>query len=133
MRKLFLDDTRNSPDNDWDVVRSYDEFVEYIETNGVPEIISFDHDLGEEHYRHYLNSCYSGCDIPYDQFEEKTGYDCAKWLVEVYKRLPEFYRVHSMNPVGALNIKFVMTAAYKHQAEEDTNQEHVDPHSHYIQ
>jgi hypothetical protein len=40
-------------------------------------------------------------------FSEKTGYDCAKWLVNFCMdnnlKLPEYY-VHSMNPVGRRNI-----------------------------
>ena len=52
--KLFLDDLRIPKDaiglvpdkhnkfyweNDWDVVKNYDEFVNYIETNGVPKFV----------------------------------------------------------------------------------------------
>src|SRR5260370_10100302 len=85
MRKLFLDDIRKPPDSTWDVVRSYDAFVAYIETNGVPDIISFDHDLAFEHYP--LNDSNLGYsqppkEIPYDRYTEKTVYDCAKWLCE---------------------------------------------------
>ena len=49
---LFLDDLRHPPlhlNRMFDVVRSYDDFVEYIETYGVPELISMDHDLDREH------------------------------------------------------------------------------------
>ncbi|WZL89785.1 cyclic-phosphate processing receiver domain-containing protein [Salinimicrobium sp. 3283s] len=53
MSKLFLDDLR-SPDMIYAksvaaafvVVRSYAEFVKYIEQNGLPYFISFDNDLG---------------------------------------------------------------------------------------
>jgi hypothetical protein len=42
-----------------------------------------------------------------DYGPEKTGYDCAKWLVEYCVehglKFPE-YVVHSMNPVGKENI-----------------------------
>lgn len=113
MRKLFLDDTRNAPDFTWDVVRSYSQFVAYIKLYGVPDVISFDHDLGIEHYDEYAVGeslrLTTGEEpvINYDKFTEKTGYDCAKWLVENGLR-PSEYRVHSMNPVGAQNIKFVM-------------------------
>jgi hypothetical protein len=41
-------------------------------------------------------------------FIEKTGYDCAKWLVEYCIEkdldLPTYY-IHSMNPAGGNNIK----------------------------
>lgn len=116
MKKLFLDDCRKSPDSSWDVVRSYIEFVSYIDKNGVPDYISFDHDLSFEHYP--LAEENPGKDIPYNQYNEKTGYDCAKWLIE-RGTLPKHYRIHSMNPAGALNIRFVMQAAYREKQLED--------------
>lgn len=82
MTKLFLDDVRDPPSLDWTVVRSFDEFVQHIERHGVPELMSLDHDLGE--------------DVP-------TGMDCAKWLVE-NRRVVHDFRVHSANPVGRANI-----------------------------
>lgn len=94
MRKLFLDDCRKAPDYTWDVVRNYDQFVAYIQLHGVPDIISFDHDLGQE------------------ESVEKTGYDCAKWLVERGLLPSKGYYVHSMNPVGKDNIDFVMQGGY---------------------
>jgi hypothetical protein len=80
--KLFLDDLRSPPDASWDVVRSYEEHVGHIESHGTPDVISFDHDLGDE--------------VP-------TGMDCAKWLVEIRRLLAEFV-VHSANPPDSLNI-----------------------------
>lgn len=116
--KIFLDDIRIPRQVysyikndiylhfDWIVVRSYEEFVKYIEQvdlNQV-EVISFDHDLADSHYE-AVNQ--SGI-IDYDLMQEKTGYDCAKWICEYcfeYKiKLPN-YLVHSMNPVGGMNIK----------------------------
>jgi hypothetical protein len=119
MRKLFLDDSRKAPDFTWDTVRSFDQFIAYIRIHGVPDIISFDHDLGDEHYAVYQDTPHVSEEKGqehYEQFTEKTGYDCAKWLVE-NNMLPEEYRVHSMNPVGALNIRFVMDAAYRRKRE----------------
>jgi len=53
MRKLFLDDVRSidmiydkSIESEFDIVRTYDEFVAYIKENGLPDFISFDNDLG---------------------------------------------------------------------------------------
>ena len=113
MRKLFLDDLRQPPDFTWDVVRSYDQFITWIKLNGVPDIISFDHDLGQEHYEFVDWSGNAiGTEIPYDKFTEKTGYDCAKWLVE-QGLLPRKYQVHSMNIVGKKNIEFIMESAYR--------------------
>lgn len=119
--KLFLDDIRNPMDcigyvnrygirpdlylGQWVVVRSYDEFVNYIEQNGLPEIISFDHDLADEHYN---DAMYEGDDSYkklYETFREKTGYDAAKWLIRFCdgKKLPQCV-CHSMNPAGRANI-----------------------------
>jgi hypothetical protein len=115
VRKLFLDDCRRAPDFTWDTVRSYKEFIAYIKFHGVTDVISFDHDLGDEHYEvvKWDGNLMEGVkEIPYDKYKEKTGYDCAKWLVE-NNLLPKEYYVHSMNVVGAMNIKFIMEAAYK--------------------
>ena len=71
-------------------VKSYDGFVEYIKVNNLPDIISFDHDLG-------IN----------DDGTEKNGKDCANFLIEYCMDnnlpLPQ-YKVHSANPVGLKNI-----------------------------
>lgn len=86
MKKLYLDDIRNPKSDGWIVVRNYEEFVQYIDKNGLPDEISFDHDLGED---------------------VKTGYDCAKWLCEYcwMNGIPiPPYNVHSANPVGRDNI-----------------------------
>ena len=119
---LFLDDIRNPEDaakytnqdiylfKMWDTVRSYNEFVSYIENNGLPVCISFDHDLADEHYtpEEYWSD-YDKSKVYQDKqhYKEKTGYDCAKWLVdyciENKCNLPK-YMCHSMNPVGKDNI-----------------------------
>jgi hypothetical protein len=91
------------PNEHWVVVRSYNELVDCINKLGLPTFVSLDHDLNDAHYSHGLR----GDNIPYDQYAEKTGYDCAKWLVDYcmkkgVKHPP--YVVHSMNPVGKQNI-----------------------------
>ena len=61
--KIFLDDTRKpydvfrntidpiyENDNEWTIVKNYEEFVDTILESGLPEIISFDHDLSQNHY-----------------------------------------------------------------------------------
>ena len=110
---LFLDDIRNPtsvvytklPSVSWITVRNYDEFVGVISQFGLPDIISFDHDLGLEHYN--VVDLSGKTKIDYAKFKEKTGYDCALWLIEYCIKsssgLPEFY-CHSMNPVGKNNI-----------------------------
>lgn len=125
--KLFLDDKR-IPENcfsyvkafgirpdvylgEWVIVKSYADFVKLIEkTETLPEVISFDHDLADEHYdiEKMEDGTYSEL---YDTFKEKTGYDAAKWLVQLcHDRgvpLPQCY-CHSMNPVGRDNINNII-------------------------
>lgn len=85
---LYLDDLRPTPEG-FERVYTYEEFVAFITEKGLPDFISFDHDLGLG----------------------KTGYDCAKWLVEYCldheNSLPEFV-VHSQNPVGKENIETLL-------------------------
>jgi hypothetical protein len=116
---LFLDDERLPQDVTWEpirrdsqytIVRSFNEFVLCIASYGVPSYVTFDHDLGDEHYGHGLNDD----EIPYDKYVKKTGYDCAKWLVNYCidnnLKFPD-YNVHSMNPVGFENIlRYIETA-----------------------
>ena len=124
--KLFLDDLRSvdmiypNPNMDeWAIVRDFHQFVNYIQRYGLPDYISFDHDLGMEHTRFYFQN--GGHESPPDplnaNFKEKTGYDAAKWLVDYCvvnnKKLPS-YRVHSANPIGAKNIRGYLENAEKH-------------------
>ena len=95
---MYLDDIRNPswtyPTEDssqWHVCRSVAQAQQLIQSQGCPNWISFDHDLGDG---------------------ELTGYDFARWLVEQDLNiagtfLPEnfSFAVHSANPVGAANIK----------------------------
>ena len=46
-RQLFIDDLRQPPSADWVVVRSFAQALAYFDSHGIPERISFDHDLGE--------------------------------------------------------------------------------------
>lgn len=123
--KIFLDDARQVSDiiktpgkgpfnvggGLWVITKSYDEFVGLISEHGLPEAISFDHDLSHEHYADQ-----GGKDgtIDYSKFKVKTGFHCAQWLVEYCKwkraKLP-LWQVHSWNVVGAKNIKKLLTVA----------------------
>lgn len=81
-------------DSKWSVVRNFDDFKKHILTYGIPEVISFDHDLGEDS---------QGSELP-------SGYDAIKWLVDFdqkYSKLPGNWqiRIHSANPVGCANIQ----------------------------
>ena len=115
MKYLFLDDERVPSDvtwvpigtgksfhesrgAPWEIVRSYDEAINWVLKNGIPNVISFDHDLGWDEQ---------------DRVIGKTGYDFARWLVEYdldTNTMPvDFsFTVHSMNPIGARNIKSLL-------------------------
>jgi hypothetical protein len=117
--KLYLDDSRECPIG-WVCVKNYDEFVSYIKLNGVPDVISFDHDLAMEHYPFY-DTASKNC-IDYDKYKEKTGYDCAKYLVE--NDLPiKFWAVHSMNPIGSQNIAGLLLNYERHLSGEPRKSE----------
>lgn len=121
---LFLDDERKPkdvtwvelPPVEWVVVKTYEHFVATIKKNGVPTTVSFDHDLGDEHYKEYSRVRETGFKEPidYNRFKSKTGYDCAKWLacLCVDKGIPiPLYYVHTMNGPGKKNIESVMESA----------------------
>jgi hypothetical protein len=129
--KLFLDDERlprdvtwiDLPLGPWVVVRSYAEFTRLIEKDGLPDHISFDHDLGLEHYQAYEKACSVPVPAPppYDSFKEKTGYHCARWLVDYcidhgWLALPS-YTIHSKNVIGEGNIE-ALFAAYTRNREQ---------------
>jgi hypothetical protein len=97
----------------WIIAKSYDEFVEIVSREGVPSMVSFDHDLSEEHWHlsHLEENLLKVGDVvilDYDVFEVKTGYHAAEWFLEycVNKRKrPEVILVHSRNPIGKKNIE----------------------------
>ncbi len=115
---LFLDDFRMPHDvgnymnpvelrslfrlQEWVIVRDYSQFVGVVNEKGMPSMISFDHDLAEEHYG--MSGFYENLGDYYLQADrEMTGYDCAKWLIEYSVnnkiKLP-IIMCHSMNPEG---------------------------------
>ena len=105
---LYLDDIRNPRrGGPWIVVRSHNDFVDFIEEYGIPEVVSFDHDLADEHYDIGAFGEWETMEELYDQFTEKTGLDSAKWLIDYCidndVALPKCY-VHSANPAGSKNI-----------------------------
>lgn len=111
--RLFLDDERFPPNTpEWYgdhvfIARSCEEAIVWIEDceMGCPSFISFDHDLGVDPKTHEVR---------------KTGYDFVNWLirrdVESYDSGNFFiprdfeFEVHSMNPVGAKNIRDALNA-----------------------
>ncbi len=107
MKKLFLDDVRTidmiydtSVEHEFDIVRTYNEFVEYIKNNGLPPFISFDNDLGLDN---------NGKVAP-------DGLAAAKWLVyESGLDLSNLrFNVHSANPVASKQISGLLNNYIKH-------------------
>ena len=107
--RLYLDDVRTPKDADWQVVRSYDEFVAHIRLHGLEnyDLMSLDHDLGDTAMSEYYNNVHPNYTLDYNNITEKTGLDCAKFLVAESMTkgipLPAIY-VHSANPIGSANI-----------------------------
>ena len=107
MTKLFLDDIRNpnniypnASEGEFNIVRTYEEFVAYINANGLTQFISFDNDLGTDE----------------DGKVAKDGLACAKWLVyESGLDLKDLqFKVHSANIVAAPQIKGLLDNYIRH-------------------
>jgi len=77
---LYLDDMRVPTLHGVDLVQNYAEFTEYLDEKGMPDLISFDHDLAREHYPSGPNE--AGQEISYSTYREKTGLDCARFIIE---------------------------------------------------
>jgi hypothetical protein len=107
--RLYLDDIRTPVDDDWILVRNYDEFVAQIKLNGLGnfEVISLDHDLGEGAMVEYYTNVKNNYMLDYNNIEERTGMDCCRYLVSESMNekipLPQIY-VHSANPIGSANM-----------------------------
>ncbi len=92
--RMFIDDERNPKRENFDVVvRSADEAIRWMEKNGCPNYISFDHDLGDG----------------------KDAISIVHWMIE--KDIDEkgnfipkdfSFNVHSANPIGARNISSLL-------------------------
>jgi len=123
---LFLDDDPRRiphqlkwielPPVQWTIVRNYNDFVATIERDGLPNMVSFDHDLSDMAYKEFHRANNSDKIINYSNIPEKTGMDCARWLANycIDKRLliPIYY-IHTLNGPGAANIFSVLEGARK--------------------
>jgi len=91
--KGFYDDLFSKYDIDFIWVKNFEEFTDYILKNGIPEFVSFDHDLGKG---------------------LRKGLDCAQWLQEYCRKsgqpFPKYF-VHSANPNGRREIEALLSAA----------------------
>jgi hypothetical protein len=120
MSNIFIDDFRIPLDafvytknvsylkEEWIIVRSYNEFVKYINEHQLPDLVSFDHDLCDDHYNP---------DIQPDTYKEKTGYECAKFLVEYHMNNPSQifpkFMIHTQNTRGGENIFYYIKSYLK--------------------
>jgi hypothetical protein len=131
--KVYLDDERTPNDDKWIVVRNYGQFIKKISELGLENIgvISFDHDLGDTAIEEFYNNVMNRGVLDYDNIQEKTGYDAAKWLVGHYmdnftSSFPQVY-VHSANPIGASNIIGYINGFLKHMDKKQTAMLKVEP------
>lgn len=122
---LWLDDIRDPKLGDWLLsyapqfayegqviwVKNHEDFVKWIRENGLPDQISFDHDLGIPAQLKFREKGASKRESRRLAKEEKSGMDCAKWLVDYCLDndidLPK-WGVHSANPTGAENIRSLL-------------------------
>lgn len=119
LRNPFLDNEHKVPTDinnkhyniNW--VLNYEQFVQWLYKFGLPDAISFDHDLAAEHYTpeffwddYEASKKYQAWKSQY--YTEPTGLECARFLT-YYCRLHDLelpiIHVHSANPVGADQIK----------------------------
>jgi len=90
--KLFLDDERYPTKEGWIIARSSEEAIRLCLELGLPQEITFDHDLGGD----------------------DTSMVFLTWLtnalLDKYVVFPEgfTYSVHSQNPIGVRNIQGLM-------------------------
>jgi hypothetical protein len=121
---IYLDDMRTPIDNEWTVVRSYEEFVSKITEIGLEnvELISLDHDLGDSAMKEWHTNVYHNYTLNYDNITEKTGMDCTKWLIEQWLDGAPVCKVmvHSANAVGSANMMgWINNYKHIHRLEQD--------------
>lgn len=86
--KLWLDDVRQPPDDTWCWVKSARECIAWLDHEGPFSVVSLDHDLEDEGYA-----------------EQVGGLAVVRWLTAHPMKRPPQVLVHSMNPVGAANMR----------------------------
>ena len=146
-KQIYLDDVRTPKEDIWVVVRNYDEFVETITNIGLEniDVISLDHDLGDTAMTEYYTNVSPNYKLDYSNILEKTGMDCAKWLVNHYldnyitqesrseKKssgivFPQVY-THSANPIGSANIMGYINNFFMNEGQPQTCTRVQIPHT----
>lgn len=91
---LYVDDLRDCPDG-YTVARNIEEAIHYL-TNYTVDILSLDHDLGEDKQGNLL----------------PTGYDLVKYICTEGLRANNIY-LHTDNPVGRENMYETLKGAQR--------------------
>lgn len=135
---LFLDDLRTSPNEvykymksnynesyfkyadieKWFVINSSENFIDFIKNNieDLPEVISLDHDLDEEHYtpEEYWNDYERSKKFQrerYYNYHKPTGAFCLVFLLNLCNhkkvKVPKI-EFHSQNPVGVDFMQYIL-------------------------
>lgn len=103
--KLFIDDIRNPPDrNDWVIARTSSKAIQLIKSLGFPNMISFDHDLGEDDDAMKVAKWIVNTDL------DEVGKGNQNWIPSNFK-----FHVHSANPTGKQNIEGLLNSYLKHK------------------
>jgi len=102
-------------DLDFFHAKNFQQFKDIITEHGLPEFISFDHDLGD------LDKTETQFTYMDEVKRENTGVTCAAWLIDYcmdnHIWLPKF-AVHSANPSGGQNITQDLNRFARYQDEE---------------
>lgn len=91
---LYVDDLRDCP-NGFEIARSMETAIQYFNNYKI-DILSLDHDLGEDSSGNLLS----------------TGYDLVKYMCENGLRANKIY-LHTDNPVGRENMYHTLIGAQK--------------------
>ena len=96
-RKLL--DVSKTQITDWVVVRTLKGFYNYIDRNGMPDVISFDNDLDSYDYQKYADAVNGKHTYVYET-EKGNGIEAFRYVVNYCEKndieLPKIY-VHSAN------------------------------------
>lgn len=119
MRVLFLDDNANRhkvfksviigtgiTQVDW--AQDASSAIKYLNENPKYDIICFDHDLNDEHYKAFIENGENA-----DYGPTMTGYDVAIFLVTELEeeKQPEYAIVHTFNTHGSKRIASALNEA----------------------
>ena len=113
--KLFLDDVRVPSDCigympmriggnaviyhsiDWVIVRDHYQFINWITKNGLPNLISFDHDLSDEHYSPLMYTSEDQYQEAMLEFINDSTASLSQGKAGFWGKIDEFSRLSSKN------------------------------------